>query len=776
MSTFNFDNQSVYDSGSITRSISESFYRNGEIKIKNTSQSEAGPSRTRTLTTRSLSEALSGDVLFTSLKSSNVAMNQLLDSSINKALTGFSEAGFTTGSGYTIPNPENINSTAKLTGGAAVARNISESIAGKKLMEGFVRKAAANISADSSTYNSYPAPGEHQPTSYTPDGTNISGGSRVIALESNMTADEKTWLTERATILKNTGNINGGDTSGLVNGFSFDIPDDLTTIYATKTYYPGVTDSSAVPSEIIKASSQKAYVCPALIELMIYLSSKIQIRGGFGLYRATDQSKMGPNISPLADGDSITDHALGRGFDIVQVGDLNGTLYNLESEGPTNPDVYRSGLEVFLTALSGAPSHLLPDFIAMSILLQAEYGILDDGFEPDSVIIKTKFPNLKYINFNCDATHKNHIHMSFSGGRSGVYTGPSGAMSTGGSAVPSVPQGSGPVVDDGFRKDDTDASSGIRGTSSSGAIGGTTTTDAGNSFITFVRKTLLENPFGAPATGEPGSIPGAVLGSIAITGDLADTKFTSNYSTSSSSSLTGPELFQLLSLTVMSPEAAALFCIIGGREGGARPAAVNINKGSGDWSFGMFQINLKTDSGHGKKTFDLPLPSLNRVLGWQLAFKDWQANGINDSNFMTEAFNYAEGLSSSDKIALFDPNVFIPINQSYMLHTVIRSQPFSGIKLGSVVESGYIFSPWGDYGGGPPYGWITNLRFSAAVELYQGASGTEQQLKQWVLDVYEKDPSAGSSKSAEYISDWVEGYYYPAGWDNGWVIKDIEAP
>lgn len=820
MSTFNFDKESISDSGAIARSISDSIYPSNQIVVKGTSDSTRGVSRNKTLTNQGLAEALSGDVLFTSLKSTNVAMNQLMDSSLNRALTGFSEAGFTTGATYSIPNPDKTNSTAKLTGGMAVSRNIVDSIAGRKLMSGFVNKAAKSISNDYSTFSSYPQGGgtPHSTTPYSLDGASLGGGSRAVLLDSVFSAAEKTWYMERANILKNTGMLYSNDANQLINGYNFDIPDDLQTLYTTKTEYPNMTDSSVLSRELIQAPLQKAYVCPALIELLIYLSSKIVIEGGFGLHRATNQNQMGPNNSPLEEGDSVTDHALGRGFDIMKVGNINQTLYNLQ-EGVSNPDIYRSGLEAFLTVLAAAPGHLLPDFMAISVSLQTEYGILDEGFEEETANIKVKYPTLKYINFHSDATHKNHIHISFSGARSGVYVGSGGAMSTGGIGIPygtpDTNERLAPTSSEQFRTADSyeRESQNLNTSSYYSRLAELNTTvgagenngyvappaassspaPAGNAFITFIRKTLLENPFQTMLpTQNPSPLPGYAIGSIALTADLNIPKYTDNYQTRISDRLTGPEVFNLLRLTVMSDEAACLFCIIGGREGGSSPAALNIDRGN-DWSVGMFQTNLRNGA-HGEKDFYMAT-SGRLEKGWKLGFKNWQSYigefGQTGENFNTVAYDIVDRLEadspgSFERRTLVDSDLFIPINQAYMLHMVIKSSNFSGVKLGEVLETSFIFSPWGDYGedkgngyfSGQPYGWITNLRFSSAIPFYEATGGSESQLRQWVLDVYSKDPSASNFRSAEYIEDWVNGYYFPATYvpGSGWRADEPEAP
>lgn len=797
MSTFNLNNQTFSDSGSIARSVSDSFYPQNQIRLKGTSDSLTGRSRMKTLTTRSLSDALSGDVLFTSLKSTNVAMNQMMDSSLNRALVGFSESGFTTGATYSIPNPEDTNNTARLTGGMAVSRNIVDSIAGRKLMSGFVNRAARSISSDYSTYSSFPQGGTpHSNTPYPIDGANPSGGSRTILLETSFSAQEKTWYLERANVLKNTGLLASNDGSSLINGFNFDIPDDLENLTSTKTRFPNVTDSSAISQDIITAAAQKAYVCPALIELLIYLSSKIVFGGGFGLHRAANPDQMGTNTSTLGSGESISDHALGRGYDLMKVGNINQTLYDL-NEGISNVDIYRSGLEVFLTAISAAPTHLIPDFIAISSFLTAEYGILEEGgFEEETAIVKTKYPNLRYVNFHADDTHRNHIHMSFSGGRSGVYTGAGGQMSAGGAGI----GGSGlPTYDEVDRGAESRPSTGsdssnyytrlgelnttVGAGANNGYVAPASNEPAGNAFITYIRKTLLENPFNTLLGDVGGQTGGVAFGVSALSPDLNSPKYTKNYLNSPEETMDRSEILNLLRLTIMTDELAALFTMLAAREGGNHPASVNVTQAGDNWSYGIFQVNL-TMSSHAERIFDLPYPSFRSDVGWKLGLKNWQSVGLTAENATSrfDIVKYEElaKLGDTSPITLFDPDLFIPINQAYTMYPVANPEGnnFSGRKLGEVLERSYIFRPWGDYTpGGPPYGWITNTRFSSAVEIYQLTGKSEGTLRQFLLDVYEKDPAAKNAVSADYIQNWMDGYYYPGKVEGGrWLPLPIEAP
>lgn len=304
MSTFNFNSDNLKNSGSIYQSISQSFYPGDQIIVKGTSASAQGATRERTLTSRTLADAISGDVLFRSPKFATTFYNKTLSSSLNSMITGGSEAAFTTGSIYKIPDPENVGSGTTLTGGAAFSRVMIDSIAGKKAGSDFVQNAAQNITYNSTTINSYPKStmgGDDSVSHTSPDVQTESSlvlGGRTVVLDSEISQQELTWLKERAQLVVDSGNISG--TSGVINGFNFDVPNDVTDIRLTSTRYPGAENIDKLDPALITANVQKAYIAPVLLEFFIYLDSKIVIKGGYGWHRGV--GNQGSNNSVLQSG------------------------------------------------------------------------------------------------------------------------------------------------------------------------------------------------------------------------------------------------------------------------------------------------------------------------------------------------------------------------------------------------------------------------------------------------------------------------------------------
>lgn len=799
MTTFNLDTQSITNTSSIYEAISNGYYPNGEIIVKNTSSSLSGPSRERTLTSRTLSDALTGDALYRSPKFSGTFYNKTISSSLNSLLTGGSEAAFSTGTVYTISDPEAISSKGKLTGGAAFSRIILDSAAGKNAAIDFIEKANDSISYDNSTFKSFAQstapyqPGSSETTPLADDTVSIgpSGGSRFIVLDSQISAEEKGWLIERADLAKNTGSVSD---PSFLTFFYFDIDDNLTNLSNTKSYFPDASMSSDVPTELIKAQKQKAMMCPAMIELIIYLSSKVKFSGGTGAFRAGNPSQQGSMLTSAESGDYISDHVFGRGFDIMALGPLDGSDYiKFDGEGSRDSNRYRKGLEFLLAALNTAPSHIVPDCVTFHEKLGPEYGV-SKGNEEVNAPIKTKYPNLKYVNFGANSGHNNHIHISFSGARGGIYTGPGGQMgvetgSGNGNTTPTTPTqrpgdtGTGTVApaptptsnpsnvnppDPAAADSSTTGTPATDPTTTPAPIDQTTTT-SGNEFLDYLAARQEQNPF-AVTNPAPTTAPGSgivVVGDITVPSDLSDPKFTKNYQNDLEARLTRGEIFAMLRLTVFSDEASALFAAVTQRESGGCPTS--FNPIGSDWSIGFFQINLLPGA-NGMHTFTIPLPSQRTEYGWKLGYKDYERDGVNDKTFRSIKDQKVEQMGRHEARSLVDPDVWIPVNQAYMCYTVATGGgTFNGTKLGDTPESaGRMFNPWGEYGGGPSWGWISNVKFSDAVEMYTTTGKTKEQLTEWVIQYFKT--SGKNSISAPYAEKWTQGYLYEVDYSqkDGW--------
>ena len=150
----NIDKSQMANSKSITNAIFDSYYPksknfpNGKIVVENTTFGKNGVSG-KTLTSRTISEAISGDVLYRSPKFATTFYNKSIGSSLNSLITAGSESTFDSTSTLVIENPEGgtytnadgATETAKLRGGAAFARILAESIVGKQGGSSFIEEA-----------------------------------------------------------------------------------------------------------------------------------------------------------------------------------------------------------------------------------------------------------------------------------------------------------------------------------------------------------------------------------------------------------------------------------------------------------------------------------------------------------------------------------------------------------------------------------------------------------------------------------------------------------
>lgn len=765
--SFTINNASLANSVSFTTAIHEDFFPGGKTPVQRTSASVNRPMVGQTLSARTLSDVLNGDAFFRSPKYAVAAMNKSVSSSLNNLITGsgsIASAGTADNVIVTVRNPEsqgdpkdpNRSDSMQLTGGAAVNRIFAESLVGKNFSASFVSEAVRNlqqISVDnySKGTGGTGASGSGGTSNDAAGSTESqSGGMRNIAFTAELSEEEKGWYEERITLLRSKYPNHFADTR-----FLFDIPNEFgvegVTVYnGEDTSFPDAKVSSEqriISKEIVMQTPTEAnaYVCPALIELILFLHEHgIILTGGFDAGRQWGMKLNDRNQLWLSD------HSSGRAVDISSVGKENSAPVALS--GGVSRDIYDGALEILLDGLAEAPQYLLPDLLCIHHDYANGYGVDNSGNnDAETCVFKIARPWLQYVNFfadNRDYNHSNHIHLSFSGMRAGKYTGPGGQMGVAGTVPPPG-----------------------------------TTTSSGTIYV---------------------EIPG--IGVVAY--NPQTTAFGKNYYGDWGTNLGQDAVFQLLSSTVTSKEVAAIIASITAREsGGGNPTSCNPNTLTGDFmSVGMFQVNMgvggfrenregviKRNPGsgaaHGKKIYEITDGTTKeQIQGWKLASKNWttvfpgeQAPTIDNYNEKLNEKNKlyraeAESLGMTDTARynyvveklreLVDHRVWIPNNQAYMLYTMRTgiTPYFNMPKLGMTEETGYHFNVWGD-GFKSPYGWLTGgVKFEDAVRVYTNGGGTKD-LKQWLLDVYSKDPACQlevvANYSAKYINDWVNGATYP---------------
>lgn len=704
--------------GSITNSIFQQYFPGGNQLVKNTSYSTEGV-QNRTLHSTVFEDVASGFNLFRNPRSV-VKFNQLgISSSLESLLTSGAETAFSSSTSIKIQNPEDSSSTSTLSGGTAFARILGDGklvgttgyndITGSIIRNIFNSQTAANslngVSVDGHQHNST--------ITGTYNSSAPSGGSREVALAATMTQEERGWTIERGKHLA-TINEDGFSTQNrgvLSNGWDFDIPNE----YASRNL-KYADNGGPVSKGIIEASSQRAYLSPALVEFLIYLYSKLDFYGGFGIDRAWSVA--------IINGTSLTNHRAGRAIDISLIKTKDGKeVYNLNTTAG-DEQVYIKAFELLMSAVNTAPTFLQPDMIIVSDEIGKQYGIDsgDNSTEPASSEIRIKYPNVPYTQFYSDTggNHRDHIHVSFLEERAGIYVGPNGELA---GTVINTPSGS----------------------SSGGSSSGGTNEDTTEKPPIGLSPIVLSNP-----------------------------KFRQRYDSDNSGELSADEIFDLLS-NVCYPELAAIMTAISQREGNV--GSMNANIGSGDMSFGFLQNNFYGT--HGKVAFILPYPQPSLVYGWKLfdrigssdTYEEWREKA-RESYESNKALGMTQDLYDRYIRSSSSHLLWYPINQVWIAHSTmvgdITPYPFAlDRRLGESPKMRHVLTPWGDYrgSGAPVAGPIYKTKFKDARDVYMRKTGKSKEqatkdLSDWVKEYFSNPNNGATSKSVPYIDRWLNGVFF----------------
>lgn len=252
------------------------------------------------------------------------------------------------------------------------------------------------------------------------ESTMLGAGIMPVAKFSLLTDSQKTWFSERASLLDSKLG------TSIKSGFAFDIDNSNTSaLYDTSSMVPGLTDAidRKISQDIISAAEEKAFVSASLTEFLLALLSDtfgpaLKITGGFGLQRQNDSPK-----TSGAEANTITDHAFGRAFDFDYIQKVSGPKPNQINTAKGHVEQ----LTTLLEKMNAMPPYLIPDYIAVSAkYVDKSY----DTYESKTNQLWTKYPNLKYLKLKRDTSgvHDNHIHISFSPARGGMYAGAGGLL------------------------------------------------------------------------------------------------------------------------------------------------------------------------------------------------------------------------------------------------------------------------------------------------------------------------------------------------------------
>lgn len=747
-----FNGANVSNSQNIVSEFFERNYPSGQSIVRRTSGSQVGVAN-KTLSSQSIEATVSLNSLFRDPRFVLTQRNRIIQSSLNDVVTAGLETVYSSGKSITVIDPESTDGVRTLTGAAAANRVLLDSVATSNAGFDFIssevsylNELARTSSLEAQGYNIVGPNGQnfqHGPETPIPQNAGtVSSGGRLVLTDSNFNEGEKEWYLERARLLNETGFLS--PSGHLVNGFDFDLPDSFENLRTSGTYFPGLGEAgratTAIPDSVVRQGTVKAYIAPALIEMLLHMSSDdadIKIGAGSGTHRGgipEGQAGQGSGYTPLQSGTTsdpsyVTAHAMGRAADIFMVTSRDGTRgagtgNNGHYADPENADVFKASVDIFFSELNSLGAYrpdLLPDQIIIHSGLITHYGIVG-GLEGEDTAIKQMYPNLRYVNIGANDQHRDHIHITYSAERAGVYSGPGGSMGVVNAPSPNLLDGA---------------------------------TGVGEHFT--------------PATSAAYEV-------------LTNPVYTNSYIDNPSATLQRAQVVELLYGTWCGLEAACLFAAIAYRESRYTPAALNPNVvDSGDFSNGLWQINFLPGATHGAKDYFLPVTSSGQLTGfvergWHLAWTNWQAEGWTEDNYGARMQGLGSSYSLEQIKAGADRALWVPLNQAYMLYKVSTGKNIQR-AFGSA-DREYVnpedvgrtsFFPWGDYGGGGAVGWIYSVHFRDAYQAYIEFGGNGSDIQNWTLDMF----THVNTKSTPYAEEWVSGRYYDGKSDTTGTVESL---
>lgn len=385
------------DSQSSVTKISETFYPDGKPTYTNTTQSREDLTG-KTLTSADPLKALQGEGIY---RNPAFAINGYMQN-VQSSMHGIISMAGDIDDSVQMIDPNDPNGNTPISGAAA-----RQEIAKQSLMTtgyapgGFSSALDAVINSKSATDSGAAAAGTNSSSSsvtgsqgevlahslkgYVPyiDAEVFNGGSRAIAVIDELSEQEKEVYAKKLKELNSKGKFQGPlydftldfdkNTKGQMLA-SFDFELSLGGGYTSDGNYMG---SVAIDKTLLGTGTKACKVSAALIELMLQLTNKIYITGGQG----TDRGIIGNNFSLLtSENNSVTDHAVGGGFDIMGLGPDKAQVITL-GDGKTGFVAkkvdYIKALDLLLTHLQTISYELHPDLIMISNEISVEMGLKD---------------------------------------------------------------------------------------------------------------------------------------------------------------------------------------------------------------------------------------------------------------------------------------------------------------------------------------------------------------------------------------------------------------
>jgi len=378
-----------------TQKFAEQTYPEGKMLIKDTTFSQQGW-EDRTLVSHNVESIMSGNALSRNPAMPMTAYNRLTNSSLDGLLTygsDYAQADITKNEDGTPETPEftypdnTVDALAPkgtkrfLSGTQAFEKAISGSVLGTGYAPGnFQVKATAYLSNMSSSANlpgsETAVDGQYYDVSDDALSMGPNKNNSPAALVSDLTDEEVAIYEKKISILKNTGNFDASDLGKFyINALPEDeaklklITENGYKVDASGKLAGGAKRTLPVDGFLNLPDDNKSVFYPSL-SLMSFLQEMTEgdggafIAGGFATHRGANL--INDNAIQTVGKDSITDHALGRGFDIMQYGESKSTKQSLDAAYQKSPDNYMAIFQNFVEKMGSMPKYLQPDSVVIS--------------------------------------------------------------------------------------------------------------------------------------------------------------------------------------------------------------------------------------------------------------------------------------------------------------------------------------------------------------------------------------------------------------------------
>lgn len=603
--------------------------------------------------------------------------------------------------GFSIPNPDyqgNNGEKQTLTGSEAYMRTVSQSMMGTGLApSNTTNPILEKMLSDSLKNQTTSLVGESNGAVYKHNNITYELKEGAPSLGARAIAIVDQLPAEESEIYLERGReLNKRISEPALNvGFEFDIPNQFSSykFSQTQSYFPDASTASAVDAALIESASKRAYVCAALIECLLMLTDPTK-----GI---TIKGRFGLSRAILSENDSSQRNI--KPTDGIDPNNTNtisdhvfGRAFDIDAIGSFSN--FGKSKEHYAASLNYVLSRLntMPMQLIPDVITISPDVAKDigqlEGFESENHPLKTMYPNLKYTNIESAPDHKDNIHISFSPNRAGQYIGSAGWVSTTKSQA-----------------------------STSDSSGYNTEEDV----------------------------------------SAAKEKAYTNYK-NSGPDISLNELFIILTKEgPFSEEAAAILCALSARESSKNPSSFNgicsetATAWSGDYSFGLFQFNLislmnkqSNQSGNVPIYYDGSKVNPSMISAAELAYTPGKQQGW-DPNAIGKKMIELQNNGKTDT----DDRLWYPINQVWSL---MQKWGRTDFKNTSKINQSNGFFHWGDYDDRSDVGFIFDVKFQDAVNVYLTSGKPVDELIKWVKDQFPKH----NPKTIPYIDNWLSGEVY----------------